>query len=208
MLGAAAHSRPGFQCDEQHAVANTGSRVAEPIKLGPPIAAKPAAEKDNEQRQRCDRASAREYQPLRCHARLARASPSGLNGALAGDDTGAATSRHPAEDPRRRCWLRVWMIAVWPRPPLPRICRHSRRPSCLLSAVNGDTIGASFPCRADPARSGGARGDGQALAGRNGDACPAVDGRAGSRRQPGGAAQAPSVSERRSRKPAAKSQSR
>ena len=30
------------------------------------------------------------------------------------------------------------------RPPLPGICRHSRRPSCWPSAVNSDRIWASF----------------------------------------------------------------
>ena len=61
---------PGFGRDEQDAVARAGARVAEPVKLGPLIAAKPAARQDDEQRQRRDRAAAREQQPLRRHARL------------------------------------------------------------------------------------------------------------------------------------------
>jgi len=48
----------------------TGACVAEPDKLGPLIAAKTAAGQDDEQRQRRDRASAREQQPLRRGARL------------------------------------------------------------------------------------------------------------------------------------------
>ena len=48
----------------------TGACVAEPDKLGPLIAAKTAAGQDDEQRQRRDRASAREQQPLRRRARL------------------------------------------------------------------------------------------------------------------------------------------
>ena len=60
----------GFRCDEQDAVTRAGARVAEPDKLGPLIAAKTAAGQDDEQRQRRDRASAREQQPLRRRARL------------------------------------------------------------------------------------------------------------------------------------------
>ena len=48
----------------------TGACVAEPDKLGPLIAAKTAAGQDDEQRQRRDRASAREQQTLRRRARL------------------------------------------------------------------------------------------------------------------------------------------
>ena len=48
----------------------TGACVAEPDKLGPLIAAKTAAGQDDEQRQRRDRASAREQQPLRRGASL------------------------------------------------------------------------------------------------------------------------------------------
>ena len=99
-------------------------------------------------------------------------------------------------------------FAVRPRPPLPGICGHSRRPSCWPSVVNGDRIGVSFSAvrtrhgLADPGSGG------QAGAGRNGDACPGGDGRVGGCRYPGGAAQAPTASEGRSRKPPANCQNR
>ena len=48
----------------------TGACVAEPGQLSPLIVAKTAAGQDDEQRQRRDRASAREQQPLRCGAGL------------------------------------------------------------------------------------------------------------------------------------------
>ena len=51
---------PGFHRREQDAVARAGARAAEPIKFGPLIAAKSAAGEDDEQRQRRDRAPARE----------------------------------------------------------------------------------------------------------------------------------------------------
>ena len=65
-------------------------------------------------------------------------------------------------------------FAVWPRPPLPGICRHSRRPSCSPSALNSDRIGVGFLAARTRHGLAGPGSGGQAGAGRNGDACRAA----------------------------------
>ena len=90
----------------------------------------------------------------------------------------------------------------------PGICRHSRRPSCSPSAVNSDRIWASFlpygPGTAwrVPGAAGRRGPAGTAMPARAAMAVPQAAG------APAGSAQAPTASEGRSRKPAAKSQNR